>query len=105
MALRAMDNPDELKELWLPQFKCNQSVTTDALCGLTPATKAYNQESELELYTLPKSDGTPEVEPSQGSLVLTEEFVVAVTHAKVTELLEMPLAVIPVSQNSWKRIQ
>jgi len=21
MALRAMDNPDELKELWLPQFK------------------------------------------------------------------------------------
>jgi len=96
MSLRAMNNPDELKELWIPQFKSFQQVSTDAIVGLTPQTKTYSQETELELFTLPKSDGTPEVEPSADSLVLTEEFVIAVTHAGVTDLIEMPVAVIPV---------
>ena len=64
MALRAMDNPDELKELWLPQFKTAHSTQTDAIVGLTEESKPYEQQTELELYTLPKSDGTPEVAPS-----------------------------------------
>ena len=31
MALQAMDEPQELKELWLPQFKCNHAAHISAL--------------------------------------------------------------------------
>jgi hypothetical protein len=70
MALQAMNQPEEVTELWLPQFKCQQSVTTDALCGLTPCSTNYCQEATLELFTMPKSDGTPEMRPSADAIVL-----------------------------------
>jgi hypothetical protein len=63
MALQAMDQPEEVSELWIPQFKCKKSVTTDAICGLTPNCTSYNQEATFELFTMPMSDGTPDVRP------------------------------------------
>jgi hypothetical protein len=35
MALQAMQEPTEVSELWLPQFKFEDSIHTDALKGLT----------------------------------------------------------------------
>jgi len=35
MALQAMQEPTNLTELWLPQFKFEDSLSTDALKGLT----------------------------------------------------------------------
>lgn len=54
---------------------------------------------------MPRSDGTPEIVPAEGSLVVTEEFLIAVTHNKVSEVMEMPLSVVAVPQSSWKRMQ
>jgi len=54
---------------------------------------------------VPKSDGTPDLKPSEDAIVLDKEFVVAVTHSQVSDALEMPLAVLQVPQNSWKSLQ
>jgi len=61
----------------------------------------------LELFTLPKSDGTPaSVDPtaSKDCTIIDREFVVAITNSKISDALEMPLLVAFVPQNSWKII-
>jgi hypothetical protein len=35
MALQAMQEPTNVKELWIPQFKLEDSLSTNALKGLT----------------------------------------------------------------------
>ena len=54
---------------------------------------------------MPKSDGTPVIQPGAKAVVVETEFIVAVTHAQVSDSLEMPLAVMAVPQNSWKSAQ
>jgi hypothetical protein len=56
---------------------------------------------------MPKSDGTPaSAAPtaSKDCAIIDKEFVVAITNSKISDALEMPLLVVFVPQNSWKKI-
>ena len=41
MALQTMDHPNEFSELWIPQFKLEKTIATDAICGLTASSGNY----------------------------------------------------------------
>lgn len=74
---------------------------------LLPDKKIYSQELDLELFTMPKSDGTPvsaATTASKDCAVIDRDFVVAITNSKISDALEMPLLVAFVPQNSWKII-
>lgn len=50
------------------------------------------------MYCVPKSDGSLTYKPGQeeGSIVINESFVIAITNSKVSDSLEMPLAALSV---------
>jgi hypothetical protein len=63
----------------------------------------------LDFYTIPESDGTPDIEPSypdpSTTEIITDDFIFVATDQTVDELLEMPLLVTYVDRNThWKSL-
>jgi hypothetical protein len=56
----------------------------------------------MQIYAAPPSDGSPELTPSEDSLVINEPFVIAITNSKVSEAFEIPLAVVSVPRSCLK---
>ena len=80
MAIQTLDKTETVDELWLPMFKHSASATTGAISELHAGSTSYTQAIEMQLFSMPRSDGTPVVEPSEGAIVVDRPFVVAVTH-------------------------
>lgn len=105
MALQAMQEPEPVTELWLPQFKIETSVATSMLENLTDeGVGPAQQRIQMQLYGAPVSDGSLVLKPSEESVIVNEPFVVAITNSKVSDKLEMPLLVLSVPRSTWKQI-
>ena len=50
----------------------------------------------MQLFSMPRSDGTPIVAPSEGAIVVDKPFVVAITHNELLDGFGMPLVVCSV---------
>jgi hypothetical protein len=55
------------------------------------------------MYAAPASDGTPVLKPGDGAFVLKEEFVIALTNSKVSDVFEIPILVAHIPQSCWVR--
>jgi hypothetical protein len=88
MALQAMNDPQPVEELWLPQFKLEQTCSTSLLKDLTKSgLQSTEQSLQLQLYSAPQSDGTPVFKPAADAVVINESFVLAITNSKISDAL------------------
>lgn len=104
-ALKEMQDPQPVQDLWLPLFTLQVELESDYLANLTvPCLPTLTQQLQMQLFSAPQSDGSPNLTPDINSVVVNENFVVAITNSAVSDAFEMPLVVARVNQTMWKQL-
>lgn len=105
---------EAIDQLWVPCFRVgSKDATASALEGLCldketgEQITAASQSSEVELYAVPPSDGTPVMHvdfPATASTkVISQSFVFIANQLGLDESLEMPLLLAHVDKQAhWK---
>lgn len=94
-----MKDPQPVQDLWLPLFTLQTELASNYLANLTvPSLPSLNQQLQMQLFSAPQSDGSPNLCPDANSVVVDNNFVVAITNSAVSDAFEMPLVVARVDQ-------